>query len=107
MGPDNPLDILDVKHVTLSHGLEKTTVVYPDGIEVEFKIMLPASVDTMRTLCAGFPPGAWLCSTFTDDDTNGLSYAYTSYWLPCNRNCETCWIPDSGVTMKPCKLVKA
>jgi hypothetical protein len=98
---------MDISKETLTSAVRKTVVVYPDGVELEFRVRLPASSGTVQVVFRAIPDDAWLTATYTDDEGDGFTYSYASYWIPCTLNCASCGVPATGVTIAPCKLVRA
>ncbi|GAA0955140.1 hypothetical protein GCM10009560_79090 [Nonomuraea longicatena] len=107
MGPDNPLDILDVRVTSLPHGIRRTDTFYPDGVEVEFAFRMPASDALNQVVGEHTPKGAFLVGIHTDEGSDGLTRGFCQWWLVCTSQCGSCPVNTSGVTDHLCKLVEA
>ncbi|GAA2294430.1 hypothetical protein GCM10010149_48010 [Nonomuraea roseoviolacea subsp. roseoviolacea] len=105
MGPEDPLAIIEVRRIDLPHGVRRTDVIYPDGVEIEYRMRLPAAVEATRTVALSAPDQSFLTSVHMDEESDGFTYAYHQRWLICTRDCKTCPVRRSGVTVEICKLV--
>jgi hypothetical protein len=106
MGPENPLNIIDVRETFLPHGVRRIEVSYPDGVEVEFRTRLPASAESGRTIAANTPEDSFWVSTHMDEGEDGFTYAFYSAWVMCTHDCSTCPVSRAGMD-KTCGLVVA
>jgi hypothetical protein len=106
MGPRNVFDVIDVSRTLLAYGVRRVEVTYPDGVETELRLGLPAAPEALAVIMANIPQGSHMISNHSDTDDDGNVFSYASYWVPQPIRCTTC-LHHIRSNTHACKLVEA
>ncbi|GAA0835619.1 hypothetical protein ACFQVD_00840 [Streptosporangium amethystogenes subsp. fukuiense] len=81
MGPSNPFSILNTEVTELDGDIRRAEITYPDGVEIALRFPVPALMDPLRMV--GITPAYTpLIHMATDEEEDGQTYGYVSYWVP-------------------------
>ncbi|GAA3136972.1 hypothetical protein GCM10010466_29730 [Planomonospora alba] len=89
MGPANPY-LIRATHVTEDEsGVRRSEIIYPDGIEIAYRIPLPMPCAELANLPV--LSGGVLYHSATDTEEDGRLYCYWSFWVPAHTTAPADW----------------